>query len=262
MVRAGKRRYRIQTRRLIFAALFVLFVVTGITAGANLIIGKIGYAAAQSEYDDLRQYAPVVLAVDAAPHSNTSDSTAPSATPEPPPDLSAINPDYIGWIRIDGTDSGRLPDIDYPVVQGTDNKKYLDTTFADEKNAAGTIFMDAECADGFDSPLAILYGHNMKDGSMFAGLNRYLEDGYLADHPAITISTSEDEILIYRIFAVRVTDIWDEVFSLYHKSQTDIAEYLSKYDAPEDAVRFIMLSTCTTDGNDNERLLVFGALER
>ncbi|MDL2225973.1 class B sortase, partial [Eubacteriales bacterium OttesenSCG-928-M02] len=179
----------------------------------------------------------------------------PMATPEPPPDLSAINPDYIGWIRIDGTG------INYPVVQGADNKKYLDTTFAGEKNAAGTIFMDTKCADGFAAPLAILYGHNMKDGSMFAALNRYLDAEYRREHPAIEIATAEGETLRYRILTAQVTDIYDEAYSLPEAGADALADYAQSIGAEKDTP-LLILSTCTDAGGKDKRLLVHAVLEK
>jgi sortase B len=202
----------------------------------------------------LRKYAPDVQLTPApTPVQEQAAAPAKASKPEPPIDLSAVNPDYIAWIRIDGTA------VDYPAVRGEDNEKYLTVTFSGEQNASGAIFMDSRCAEGFDSAFAILYGHNMRDGSMFSDLNRYLEDGYLADYPDITILTPEGETLVYRVFAVIKTDVWDEAYTLPDGGSNTVAGFMAALSAPVGAQRFIALSTCTDGGHDTERLLVFGA---
>ena len=81
--------------------------------------------------------------------------------------LLAINSDCIGWIRIDGTD------IDYPVVQAADNSFYLHHNFNQESAICGAIFMDYRNDIDLAREHLILYGHQMKDGSMFKELNGY-----------------------------------------------------------------------------------------
>jgi sortase B len=252
MVRArDKKKYHIKTRRLIFAALFFLFAAVGIVAAVNLIITQNGSAVAQKEYDALRQYAPEAAPL---PQSEQTAAIPPAQEPETPQNLFEINPDYTCWIRIDGTG------IDYPVARGEDNEKYLSTTFMCESNKSGAIFMDSRCTDGFDG-LAILYGHNMKDGTMFAGLNRYCEDGYLAENPDITVITRDGETLVYRIFAVRVTDITDMTYTLPDKDWEARESYMAALDSSRNVERALVLSTCVSGGNEDERLLVFAAAE-
>ncbi|MFR2213338.1 MAG: sortase domain-bontaining protein [Ruminococcus sp.] len=74
-----------------------------------------------------------------------------------------MNPEIIAWIRIPDTR------IDYPVVQGTDNEYYLKHTFKKTEHVAGSIFLDKDNSPDFSNRKSILYGHNMKDGSMFRG---------------------------------------------------------------------------------------------
>lgn len=124
-----------------------------------------------------------------------------------------------------------------------------------EKNASGTIFMDSRCKDGFGG-CAILYGHNMKDGSMFAEMNRYREDGYLEEHPEISIITPSGDLLTYRIFDVKVTDVRDAAYKLPGKEQDAFAEYFAAQGIQGDA-SILVLSTCTKSNDDNERLLIF-----
>ncbi len=93
------------------------------------------------------------------------------------------NSDLVGWISIKGTD------IDYPVVQAEDNELYLHRTFGGNENAHGCIFADASCSVTKPSDNIILYGHHMKDGSMFAMLDQYKKESFWQEHPVICFDT-------------------------------------------------------------------------
>jgi len=264
-----KKKSQVQPRRIVFAVLIVLFAAVGVIAAFNIITAQIGYTTSQKEYTELRQYAPLIKPVtvsasptpDMEPAADPAQPAVPEQEPEveqeqeqepeqeAQPSLAVINPDYIGWIWIEDTK------IDYPMVQCDDNVKYLSITFSGGKNASGAIFMDSRCKVGFDSH-AILYGHNMKNGSMFAGLNRYLESGYLDKHPEIIIMTLNGETLTYRIFDAQVTNASDPAYRLPDMDKENIEEYGTERDIREGAA-ILVLSTCTTNSDDSERLLVF-----
>lgn len=93
------------------------------------------------------------------------------------------NPDVVGWIYVEGTS------IDYPVVQAKDNDKYLHLAFDGTESAHGCIFADASCSVTKPSDNIILYGHHMKDGSMFALLDQYKKESYWKEHPVICFDT-------------------------------------------------------------------------
>lgn len=80
--------------------------------------------------------------------------------------LSSINNDYRFWINIDNTV------IDYPVVQGEDNDIYLKHNFNNEKSISGTVFVDYRNSLNEDRNI-VIYGHNMRNGSMFSDLNKF-----------------------------------------------------------------------------------------
>jgi SrtB family sortase len=164
-----------------------------------------------------------------------------------------MNPDFIGFIVIPGTD------INYPVVQGRNNDRYLHTTFNGARNPAGAIFMDYRCADGFHTPISILYGHNMRDGSMFSQLTRFTRNDFLQAHPHIIIITAGGERLQYRIVSVRRTHAWDEVFALDFNDADEAAYFFAHL--YEDETRFLVLSTCVGNTGSDERLVVVAVLE-
>jgi len=211
----------------------------------NLYSINAGYQAAQEEYDELRGISPVVIA--------PVDAGDPEAELSPAIDLRLINPSYVFWLKIDDTQ------VDYPVVQGKDNEYYMYRTFRGERNSAGTPFMDIGCPGGLDSPLAIVYGHNMHDGSMFAALHNYQNSSYFIDHSDITVIPYEASTRTYRVFAVLLTDVYDEIFSLRGGSHKDVFSYCSSLGKPSGSGGVLVLSTCTTGGSDDERLLVFSA---
>ncbi len=97
--------------------------------------------------------------------------------------LRAINPEIIAWIMIPDTP------INYPVVQSNDNAKYLHKSFEGADNICGTIFMNTYNHADFSDLNTILYGHNMKNGSMFAAINKYKDESYYKAHQDVWIMT-------------------------------------------------------------------------
>lgn len=87
--------------------------------------------------------------------------------------LKEKNPEVVGWILIPDTD------ISYPIVQGSDNSYYLNHTFEKKENYAGAIFMDAGADASFQDRNTIIYGHNVKHGTMFAELEKFKEQAFL-----------------------------------------------------------------------------------
>lgn len=171
--------------------------------------------------------------------------------------LEEVNPDLVAWIYVDGTD------IQYPVVQGTDNDHYLHYTFDGKKNSCGTIFMDMGNKADFTSDNTILYGHNMKTGKMFGSLNFYEDEDYLEEHPDIWIVT-KDRALKYKIFSVYETDASSDAYTLEFGSEDSKQTYLdnskanSMYDTGvkvETKHQLLTLSTCTSVTEDGRFLV-------
>jgi len=267
-------RLRLPRRRIVYTPLFLVGILLVLTASQHLFTDEREYSAARSEYDELRERYPVMsvylppashpLSFDnpkdailrtAIPNyisTETITSDSPEAEyPDPLSELYDLNPDFVGWIAIEGL-------IDYPVVRGYDNSFYLDKTFTGNYNSSGTIFMDNRNARGFDSPVSILYGHNMKDGSMFAPLHLYYDKTFMAEHPYIAVVTLAGELLLYKVFSARYTNVQDRAYLLGFSDGKDAAKAFQG--APGDASRFLLLSTCTNTENHDERLLIFASL--
>lgn len=190
--------------------------------------------------------------IDDPGNQDAHDEDADSLGLLPIEELIKMNEDFIGWISIKGH-------IEYPVVRGLDNDKYIYTTFSGESNKAGAIFMDYRNEGGFDDHITILFGHRMRNGTMFAPLVNYINRSFLQENQIINITTRDGEILTYKIFAAKKTDAWDAFYEIGFSGNTPPASLFP--DAPENASRFLLLSTCTASDDRNERILVFAYLD-
>lgn len=116
------------------------------------------------------------------------------------------NKDFIGWLDIEGTD------IHYPVVQSVDEpEKYLELNFDLQPDYAGTLFVDARCDLTPDhiSTDTIIYGHHMKNGTMFGTLPNFEDSDYCRDHSIIRFDTIYRPGT-YQLFAVILSQVAEE----------------------------------------------------
>jgi sortase B len=167
-------------------------------------------------------------------------------------EMQEINPDYICWITIDGTT------IDYPVVRGSDNKKYLGTSFYGVVNQYGTLFMDYRCV-GEDLQHIIIYGQSSSHGDLFGNLWRFLDRQYLLKNPTISIKVN-DRVLEYEIFSARRSDINDPAYFLDFKTPLSFRTFALRCGAPPDAAQIITLSAQHSGSDNDERIIVQGVL--
>ena len=137
------------------------------------------YQEGVSEYGELKEYVNEIPEEDDGENGN--DENQETAVTIDFEELQKINPDIVAWIRIEGLG------IDYPIVQGTDNEHYLHYTFRGEANVAGSIFLDYRNKADFSDSKIILYGHNMKNGSMFGSLKKYQDESVLLENQIVTI---------------------------------------------------------------------------
>lgn len=121
--------------------------------------------------------------------------------------LQKVNPDIVAWIYSPGTK------INYPIVQGKDNDYYLHRLVNGQKNSGGTLFMDCSNAKTFTDDNTIIYGHHMKNGSMFAGLEKYKKQSYYDAHPVLYLLTPEKSYRLV-VFAGFVTASDSSVYTL------------------------------------------------
>lgn len=171
--------------------------------------------------------------------------------------LNNAYPDAIGWLYI--PDSS----INYPIMQSGDNDFYLHHAYDGSSLKSGSIFLDFRCENRFMNPVNIVYGHNMRNGSMFAEVMKFADSAYFDSHRYGWIATPET---VYRIdfFSCAKANMNDELYD----GSTLINEWLSHiYDASvvwENADfsgndRFISLSTCSYEF-ENARIILTGKL--
>jgi len=163
-------------------------------------------------------------------------------------EMRSINPDFVCWIRIPGTN------IDYPVVRGGDNERYIKTSFSGEPNIAGAIFMDYRNI-GDPIPHIIIYGHNLQQGGMFTDLRKFLNTQFMNDNRIITLIVNGNEVE-FEIFTARLSDINDPAYDLDLGTPRLFARFADKINAPLAATQILTLSTCATGGNDDSRVIV------
>lgn len=173
--------------------------------------------------------------------------------------LKAINEEIVGWIRMDAVDT-----INYPIVQAIDNNYYLHKTFQDTDNIAGSIFLDCVNKKGFCQRNSIIYGHNMKNGSMFGSLKQYRDKEVFDKSPYFWIY-AENRAYKYQIFACAEVDKFGPDYQITFRDREDFEEFIDRakrqslYDTGVDVDytdTIVTLSTCT--GNEATRFIVQG----
>lgn len=177
--------------------------------------------------------------------------------------LLEMNSDVVGWIRFD-----EPSEINYPVVQGRDNEEYLKRTFEANTNKLGTLFVDVNNPGDFSGRNTFIYGHNMKNGSMFAQLLKYKDDSFYKEHPYFYIYTPDGKVRTYEIFSAGVVKdtsdsyIMDYADDAAFQTYVDYIKQQSAYPTSAEvttASKIVSLSTCT-NVRDDERFLVHGVM--
>lgn len=176
--------------------------------------------------------------------------------------LKSINPEVVGWLIVDDTD------ISYPVVQGPDNDKYLKLAYDGSVSNAGSIFMNANNASDLSDAHTLIYGHHMRDESMFGKLMYFEDPAYLSSHRYFTIYNESGEHK-YEIFSAFVTYSASFVYTDHFEFSWDHYDFIEKsvsssildmgVDVSEND-KIVTLSTCTSRGNRAERFVVQGKL--
>lgn len=178
------------------------------------------------------------------------------------------NSDLVGWIRIEGTK------IDYPVLQTPDNPNfYLKHDFDKKSSVYGAPYVAEECDLSADCKNIIIYGHHMKNGSMFAGLEDYLQPEFRDAHPVVEFDTLE-EYGNYEVMALFTMSAADQNHPLYEwitggteEAFADYVAYIkehSVYDMGIDAAwgdHLLTLITCEYTHKDGRLIVVARKIE-
>ena len=239
--------FREVLRRIIFTLSLIVFI----WSSYKIVVTLNEYRSNKKTYQEVQEFAPEVI-------DNEEGEKSYSLTPEDYDKLLGINGDFKAWITVPNTN------INYPVVQTTDNSYYLTNNFKRESNAGGAIFIGCDNISPFDERNTIIHGHNMRDGSMFASLNKFKEESFFTENKYIYINT-RDSVLKYEVFSTYVEEANIESYKYLFSTDEEYVDFLNTIknksmhyrdgiDLTKDD-KIITLSTCTYEINDG-RLLV------
>ena len=175
---------------------------------------------------------------------------------------SGTNKDIYAWIYIPDTK------IDYPMLQHpTDNTYYLNYNLDGSRGYPGCIYTEDYNAKDFSDPVTVVYGHNMKNGSMFAGLHKYSDEEYMKEHPYVFIYM-EDKLYVYEIFAAYEYSNEHLLYNCDYTQKTQFEKYIKNMETVRDMGKvlredvevtaedkILTLSTCISN-KPNNRFLV------
>lgn len=226
----------------------------------SLVTIYLEYKAAEDEYADLGIFAQA-----------TENPNQATPIPQYMDEQYPLNPDYqiktIDWASLTAENSDSCAwiqfetlqeEINYPIVHGSDNEYYLNHTISHAENSAGTLFVEALNKSDFTDMNTFVYGHNMKNGSMFGLLRYYKDASYYAGNEYFWIYTPQANYR-YKIFSCYEPKATSETYTWWSDPCEEYTEYLkkvqsySKYDTgvtvkPTDHI--VTLSTCTSRGSD------------
>lgn len=172
--------------------------------------------------------------------------------------LREINPDIVGWIYYEGTN------INYPIVQGSDNDYYLHITFEGTWAIGGTLFVDAITEEPFRQFNTIVYGHHMQDHSMFGDIQDLKDPEYCKEHPQFELITPEGKYHLKICAFLNQPADSDIYMTNFHAEEgmqqyIDVIRSLASYTTSEDMTtddRLVVLSTCAYEYQDARYMVI------
>lgn len=250
----------VRKKKVICSILILLCLIGSVIGGYQAYKQIQGYLKGSSSYTELYDYITL-------PEGDGSQAGEQEDNYQIPvidfDNLEKINSDIIGWIYIEGTN------INYPIVQGRDNKYYLKHLFNGEWNSSGCIFLDSRNSSDLSDKHSIIYGHHMRDGKMFSSLMKYKQQSFYENHPEILILTPYGNYKLI-IFSAYVTSVTDDVWDIDFKTENDYGEWINKslYKSclkcdinPTTADQIVTLSTCSYEYN-NASFVLLGLLKK
>ena len=247
-------------RKILFWSLIAVLAAAAVFSGYKFISLMLEYREGEKTYEELTKY---VHLEGYTPQDGTPTEGAQQIGPYVDHEqLTALNPDFVGWIYIEGTQ------VNYPIVQGEDNDYYLHRMFNKEYNAAGSIFVDSGNSANLTDYNTVLYGHNMKNGSMFADVESYRSQGHYDAHPTGLLLTADGnyELQFFAGYAAKTDSrAWELDFATpdsYEKwlQQAVSQSFFKSSVTPTASDRVVTLSTCTYD-RTNARFVLLAVLK-
>ena len=261
--RAKHHRKRANKKRSLVSNIILVIAVGIFVFSAYKLIGIYSeYHKGDKEYDEIVEGAVEILTTEVEETEEEEQEKKVHASLRVDFDkLGKTNKDVVAWIQFDEPER-----ISYPIVQGVDNDKYLKTTFEGKKNSSGAIFMDMNNNSEFTDRNTFIYGHNMKNGSMFGQLRKFKSKDYYEQNPYFYIYTPDGKEVKYQIFAVCIVEDTSRSYTRFYNSDEEYLDYLNyvesiaRYDTGVELnaeSKIVSLSTCT-NVSETQRLLVHG----
>jgi sortase B len=222
------------------------------------------YNIATKSYESLLKYVDTEEGQQETTTTTTNNNTKKSTVKFPKVDfnsLEEINGDIVAWLY------GEEGVINYPITHTDNDNYYLEHLFDKSVNSSGCLFLECNNQGDFSDFNSVVYGHNMKNGSMFAGLGNYKGQEYYNAHPTMLLMTPEKNYVV-EIFSGYVSNVDDDAWEISFKNNkekenwikevSDKSVFKSKVE-PSVEDNIITLSTCSYEF-DNARFVLHGVL--
>lgn len=259
--------------RILPVLMAICLIVMGISLYKVITI-SMDYRQGEKEYEVLKSY---ITERKENPASEAADENTDEAgeeevqAPETCPvtvdfaHLKEINQNLVCWLYIP------VLDLSYPVVQGEDNDRYLHRTFEGTENFAGSLFIDADVVHPFEDPHTIIYGHSMKNQTMFGKLKLLLQNDLYSQAPYFWIITAEGAVK-YQMANIAYTEAGSSIYTIFENADDAYTDYLNEMSSnavirndqmPElsSDCSLVTLSTCAA-AEGTARLVVQGVAIR
>lgn len=258
-----------KSKRLMLIILLLICASMAIYSGFRILNETQEYRQGKGTYQQMQEYVLEEL-------SDQTKNTVQEAVPDAVPDISEGEvsecrvdfaglqgqyPGVVAWIWIDGTN------VDYPVMQAEDNDYYLKRLPDGTWNSSGSIFMDCRNSADLSDWHTVIYGHNMRNDSMFAELINYQEQEFFEEHPIVTIETPQ-EIYEVELFSGYICSPDSDAWQLDFTGSEDFLQWCEMVKGkscfetslmPQRHESVITLSTCSY-AFDEARFVVHGIL--
>ena len=252
------------------AAAGALLICIAMAVGSGFMLAReIGqYKESADTYAGLSEYVTPAETDGEKENAEAPEETGASSVSLPTVDFESLlaqGPDVKAWLELPGTV------IQYPVTQGEDNSYYLKHLYDGTANKVGCLFIDYENAEDFSDNNTIIYGHNMRDGSMFSTLVEYKAQAYYDEHPEMYLVTPEGGYVaeVFSAFVASPEESGSETspWALEWKDSGAYTTWLSAMQersvietgvSVTSSDKVLTLSTCTNGGAD--RFIVMGRL--
>lgn len=256
-------------KNIIWKIILGICLVVIVVSGYNVIRLSKEYREGIKEYASLEKYVTVIQeplkaqqeSADEAAQEEVKESLIPVSMDIAYDELRNINDHFTGWIYYEPLE------LSYPIVRGNDNDYYTHYTFENEQNSSGAIFLDFLNKPDYSNYNTIIYGHNMRNGTMFGSLKQLLNDTSIQEENPYFYVFTEDKAYMYEIFAVYVTTADSHTYDLIsnEEEQGTYLEYIYNSAAWTSDIevkasdRIATLSTCH-GLHTNNRTVVHGKL--